>query len=1014
MLPYDNTHDHDHVTYIPIGELTLGKVRPVQYGKQSTGRITYQYYFSDIKYKHSAEIIFNFKHGNGKAVARIVSKSHIDKAPDFLGRVKLPTINTNDLLYFDNIHKKIVITEKDTDVCEELGCEIYIGVYSLDEGKYFSTNTFTLFIREDDTYVNILPNEWILGSLDKTERNDEYDYFKLTIPNDMKVNRFSLEFESDLCTMKVIDETHKKRNPNYGTYSTYVDKRGVYFISKYQDASLSGTTFSFAVSTNAYDGVYSSFYSFKISYIDLHERKERLTNEINSSLNELCRVNSEFRNCYFRIPIYDYDYVNDMYFHAMTEQIGNSNERISIYVKAIEMDEYLRMNTFQQWKALPSKDDYDFISENKINSNSVKIRLQRNEISKMVLITITTSDYDNQHIIKLLTSFHHPPTLTTLRSNSYELYSLTSSFEIRFEGFEYGKTYQLVVTELEGKGVVLNNKNNYNIMLSNTHEQSVSLVITPQYKDEYNMITVQGMGEQSEHFIFMIQCIHMNNIGNFNELRFENKERVLYLSNTFPLALYMEIPNYKFDSDVVIYTQFNIYDTSSTTLTSEYEYGDHFIELQGVITNANFISERKRTKEALPEAWATASMSYDPALRIARFVFRKEDLDFFLGQTNMYFYIKLEQGSSNKHEYKHIGMDVYSMRMKHGNAAYEIKPNQIFVNAMKDSNCLLFDTYGYEYMEVEFSNSNSNKLNVIVIGADDYVSDSNNSNNVVLNYEYEYNNHNTTGMILQDTFMYGKRILTLNNTHYNKIAFIIVNKSTTTTTTGNNELSYWIRYQPYNNNNNNNKVNEDIEIQIQQREHLYTLPSPLFTYNVLDNDEITFNFDSFIYTINNTVYNDITYLTRFYSVSKYKYKTFLHSLSQPSTPERVFYFNKCNYNTSNSFTLPYISQGEYYVDIEAIAYEHNDNYNPQFYIYEPQKLTYKNKHSHINNDINIDDGNDSSNKGIVFRCLLIFVFILVMLVLWMFRKIRYEKTKHRSEHIEYNKLYDDNKNYNTA
>jgi hypothetical protein len=203
-----------------MGELTLGKVRPVQYGKQSTGRITYQYYFSDIKYKHSAEIIFNFKHGNGKAVARIVSKSHIDKAPDFLGRVKLPTINTNDLLYFDNIHKKIVITEKDTDVCEELGCEIYIGVYSLDEGKYFSTNTFTLFIREDDTYVNILPNEWILGSLDKTERNDEYDYFKLTIPNDMKVNRFSLEFESDLCTMKVIDETHKKRNPNYGTYST--------------------------------------------------------------------------------------------------------------------------------------------------------------------------------------------------------------------------------------------------------------------------------------------------------------------------------------------------------------------------------------------------------------------------------------------------------------------------------------------------------------------------------------------------------------------------------------------------------------------------------------------------------------------------------------------------------------------------------------------------------------------------------------------------------------------------
>jgi hypothetical protein len=73
------------------------------------------------------------------------------------------------------------------------------------------------------------------------------------------------------------------------------------------------------------------------------------------------------------------------------------------------------------------------------------------------------------------------------------------------------------------------------------------------------MITVQGMGEQSEHFIFMIQCIHMNNIGNFNELRFESKERVLYLSNTFPLALYMEIPHYKFDSDVVIYTQFNIY-----------------------------------------------------------------------------------------------------------------------------------------------------------------------------------------------------------------------------------------------------------------------------------------------------------------------------------------------------------------------------------------------------------------------------------------------------------------------
>ena len=700
ILQYNN---NSNPTFIKPGSIRFDGVFPYQFTTQAAKNIKYQYYYTGIEKDQSCEIVIDFKRGNGIAVAKMVTFDETDLRPEFDERVEMPKEGAVGLLEFDYFNKKFVISEKQTQKCVP-GCEIFIGVYSVEESMYFNLNEYSILVRYDDTIVSLPVNEYVFGSLSNTEMEDEYDYFSTSIHKD--TDRVIFDFNSELCAGYIKLGPLK---PSKDDFDWYFDNSSTFFTifesdPKLKGNKLQGQIFTVAISTKTLDGSYSSFYRYKVVTPD---RAMPTIIEVTTGHNELCSIDDTGDRCYFNIPVFSYDYLNSMYLYALNnDKVG---AEIEIFTRTIEMEKYEKMSPEEIKNILPSESNNDKSSSAQFDKRRLYLSFDDNSIDKMIFVTIKSSD---PGVITFLSTFHYAPLRTSLHPNSYEMYYVVGSYSVDFNIL--GKnTYYIETVRVKGEGSVSNSKNGIVTRLSSSRD-SQAMIIKP--SNETVQLSVRGENEK-EDFVFYVYYKARSEEGNFDLLRYNTVNHVEYIRNFFPVSYYIPVEDES--NDVAINVHFSSIEYGKEDIGMGHlydidDFGNERFDITGVVTNEVFIIERKKNKEASPEAGAIASLSYDPSLRLARIFFRKEDIENYTSNGKKYFYIAITPSKTNRHIYTRVTSAVSAFPLTN----IKVPRNEYYYTNIKGDVMMRLDKGDerHRYMDVEYAFGTSELYSITVDG----------------------------------------------------------------------------------------------------------------------------------------------------------------------------------------------------------------------------------------------------------------------------------------------------------
>ena len=611
--------------YLPTGELFLDILREGQY----------QYFYSDLKTNSYGEIIVNFKQGSGSVIGKIVNKNDIDEKANWNKRVKLPLIedlekNVNDkLIEFDYYNKKLVFTEEDTKNCDEGGCEIYIGILPYDEPRsliYTPYIDYSIFLRYDDTSVEIPQNEYVFGSLKRTIDEDEVDYFIFNVNKD--TDRIVISFDSDLCSLYVKKGKNKPniKNKDYDREINGNDK--IYVINAEY-----GDSFSFAVSTKYLDGYYNAFYTFKVMVPDIGIYP--IIQEVESNQNEYCVINSNNNKCLFLIPLYTYRDVDDLYFYAINVDYPENNE---IKINYIQSDSESVENNNNLVSSFPNTDNV-----NSSNLISIHLNVTTGDIEKVYLITVTS---ENEGKILFLTNMQKQLKYTSLRPNSKQLFYVTSfkrsttftTFSIRGNDIYYT---EIVALNSTGNVTLITNKN---VTIDSTTNNSIASIIKPKSENNTN-ITVYGNIEGINLLFYFKYELRSPN-ENLDEIENRKYQTIIYSNRNgidiFPISLFLPITS-NMNEDIIF--NFNI----------NTEINDDIFNIKSYIVDQDFILERKRGKNPSMDNFIIGGNDFNKKNLNGFFSFAN---DIISSSINKYIYLVI-----NNTKYKYDNITLYLQKI---------------------------------------------------------------------------------------------------------------------------------------------------------------------------------------------------------------------------------------------------------------------------------------------------------------------------------------------------------------
>lgn len=934
-------------TYIKQGTIRFDGVFPFQYGTQSAKKIKYQYYYMGIDSIQSAEIVIDFKRGNGLAVAKMLSFDEIDLYPEFDERVEMPKVDSLGLLKFDYFNKKFVITEQQTQKCVP-GCEIFVGVYTMDESMYFNLNEYSILFRYDDTIVKLPANEYTFGSLSNTEREDEYDYYATTIHKD--TDRIIIDFDSELCAGYVKLGT---KAPSKTDYDWYFDNT-VRFFTIYQNDpkmkgdSFFGQTFTVAISTKTLDGAYSSFYTYKMITPD---RNMPTIIEVTTGHNQICNIENGNDRCYFNIPIYSYDYVNSMYLYALNEKL---NSDVEIYARIVEMEKYNSMSSQDIIKILPSEKENDFSSSNQFNKELLYLEIRDNSLDYMIFITVKSSKPGE---IQFLSTFHNVPLVTTFHPNSYEMFYLSGTYDVKFNVLG-NNIYYIETVRILGKGEVSNTKNRYVTMLSPTDKEKVAMTIKP----EKNTIqlSVKGKGENNEdNFVFYVYYKARTEEGNFDKITFGEINQVEYINDFFPVSYYIPVEDE--DNDIIINVSFPFLEYQEKETD---DLGDERFDIVGVVTHEIFVIERKKNKEVTPEAGAIGTLSYDPSLKLARIYFNQKDIVQYTSIGKKYFYVSLSPSHTNNHSYKRVTTNIIALPYSKATTPR----NEYYFSVIKGGkNVILKLEKGEEnhtIMDVEFQISNDNSLYSITLNILDNEKDLT---------KITCDAHNSTHLIMESSYRNGKNLMLLNVKNTKAVLLCIkpINESNI------KESAFVVKY---------NTLPEQI--------NHFILSSRKIAFERNGKDIIT-KIEPIMFN-NGTIPKKVTYSLRIFGAQRISNEINIDSIYPGITPDKVYSYERITEEPEEeefeeekeiSFIVNNYPEGEHYLNFIAIAKAENGD---EIVSYESAK-----------DFIPQNDNDPAGWKLVLSFSLVLLIGVLLLTLFILYKKLARARNKQREEAFEY-------------
>ena len=166
-----NGSNNTLATYLKPNEMILGVA-------QSSKPL---FFFTEISNGISGEIFINYKKGGTIVYSKIVDKG---------SKGIINEINEIDLGNFDYYNKKLNFNSSSCG--NENGCELFIGIFVYD----YQFDDFSIFLKNNNSSVKILPNEFVFGTLTSVNENVSYN-----IP--ISTSELNFIFENDNCKLSI-------------------------------------------------------------------------------------------------------------------------------------------------------------------------------------------------------------------------------------------------------------------------------------------------------------------------------------------------------------------------------------------------------------------------------------------------------------------------------------------------------------------------------------------------------------------------------------------------------------------------------------------------------------------------------------------------------------------------------------------------------------------------------------------------------------------------------------------
>ena len=453
---------------------------------------TTDYYYIEVEKDEEGEIILDIKRGTGIMFAKLVNKTRESDHEDAWRRkVILPNETHNDVyLPYNPITQKIRFEKKHTFKCNN-GCFLVFGVKSKEDHSGYEnifTQDYTIFARyinlkESDlnkVAVNIPVNEYIIGSLENTEKQGQKDAYIIDLYDNY--DGLEIEFNSDNGILKYgLSDNFKEVNK----FSNIVGIREplIRKVTFNQNEKTKGKQFRMVVYTENLGNYKTTQYTLKVRPI-LKNRPHLL--EINSDKPIICNAKSD-DICNFYLPLSTFDSVSDLVVYA------DAKHEIDLYYSVTSSDyfgncDYTRCFT----DVLPSKYRYIQSSELQKNKNYLFINTASYQKDDILLFSITTRAEQKISLFSSLKSFVFStiPTPNTLQiidvipfsDQSIILNDAIKTINVTYiQGIgklKYDKNYDFNVNS---KNFIINKANNNNIFKVENTDPSQHLILTLSY-----------------------------------------------------------------------------------------------------------------------------------------------------------------------------------------------------------------------------------------------------------------------------------------------------------------------------------------------------------------------------------------------------------------------------------------------------------------------------------------------------------------------------------------------------
>ena len=624
-------------------------------------------------------ITLDFARGSGEVYAKIVGfEDKGDDEPDWR-QFKFPRKQEGTLKY-EFYNEKLVFKNEDTKKCDK-GCYLLISVTSsttghLDSGYRVHQFSITvgLYPRGQSSQygqiIKIEPEEFVVGSLtyrEKSNNNEMYEYYQISIPYDCEVVEFDWQSDSAILLVNVKDDKPSKDKSHFKKVSRSdtvfeIPKDEIAEKGGLHNPNLMNTHLTIAVYSEDYESFYGTPYSFRVHLV---RNKQLNIHKITSDQKTLCKP-VEYKNepgtynCLFMIIFGELDFIYDLMIYSKSQ---NPSALTYMYGKFIQNSDYDEFNQEKLLQEIPTK-DVQKLNTKKLNLDFIFITLS--DLHSHLFVNVVS---DKNDVIELITSFKTFDQETSPNPSSVQLYAINNDNKMKLKFVTtkpllinivslYGSTRYYFEDEKDIKYTLRGRDDRISLAIpASNNQESILIVENNTYIDEEHLYPPEGeMAKPRMAFYieYYMRSIKMN----LDEIYLGKTDEYAYKKSDFPLYYYSKLGK----EDNSINAFFILHDIEYENNVQEFNSND--LEIKG-----NFIDQKTvyllKTNEGTKPSIGDSPMKgiYDPALQVGQIFFPEKNIkDSKKKYDKSTLYLSLEKSSSSNYIVKKMRLELAAIQ----------------------------------------------------------------------------------------------------------------------------------------------------------------------------------------------------------------------------------------------------------------------------------------------------------------------------------------------------------------